>query len=317
MANLLTHLARGETALSITMSAVSSVLAVVTVPLYLGLAIAHFGVPGLAGPDLDGRDRGHGLRHDRRAAVDRHDLPRRRPAQAARSSRASNAWPSARSSWWPRERWSWSGTRWPGSFGDVAAAALTLNVAAMAVSFGCPRAARLGEPTGNRDLDGARDPQQRPGHRRGSTIIHGARHSRRRVQRVHVHHGRPVRPDGPLRATSGGGTTGHDVGQRHYDGDVGGEEIRDPGERPRSFDVRACCGYRCSRAPHCCSSSWCSSPVAAATRSPRSSSTPGSWSRGNLVEIGGVQAGKRRKLRHHPEWRDRGPPGDRRRTTRR
>jgi BASS family bile acid:Na+ symporter len=42
MANLLVHLARGETALSISMTALSSVFAVVTVPLYLGLAISHF-----------------------------------------------------------------------------------------------------------------------------------------------------------------------------------------------------------------------------------------------------------------------------------
>ena len=42
MANLLTHLARGETALSVTMTAISSVAAVVTVPLFLGLAIDHF-----------------------------------------------------------------------------------------------------------------------------------------------------------------------------------------------------------------------------------------------------------------------------------
>ena len=43
LANLLTHLARGDTALSITMTACSSVAAVVTVPLFLGLAIDHFG----------------------------------------------------------------------------------------------------------------------------------------------------------------------------------------------------------------------------------------------------------------------------------
>jgi BASS family bile acid:Na+ symporter len=42
MANLLVHLARGETALSVSMTALSSVAAVVTVPLYLGLAISHF-----------------------------------------------------------------------------------------------------------------------------------------------------------------------------------------------------------------------------------------------------------------------------------
>jgi bile acid:Na+ symporter, BASS family len=43
MANLLTHLARGEVALSVTMTAVSSVAALVTVPIYLGLAIDRFG----------------------------------------------------------------------------------------------------------------------------------------------------------------------------------------------------------------------------------------------------------------------------------
>jgi bile acid:Na+ symporter, BASS family len=42
-ANMLTHLARGDTALSVTMTAISSVCAVVTVPLFLALATAHFG----------------------------------------------------------------------------------------------------------------------------------------------------------------------------------------------------------------------------------------------------------------------------------
>jgi BASS family bile acid:Na+ symporter len=42
MANLLTHLARGDTALSVTMTAVSSLAAVVTVPLYLGASIRWF-----------------------------------------------------------------------------------------------------------------------------------------------------------------------------------------------------------------------------------------------------------------------------------
>lgn len=47
MANLLTHLARGDTALSITMTAISSVAAVVTVPLFLELSTDHFGASGL------------------------------------------------------------------------------------------------------------------------------------------------------------------------------------------------------------------------------------------------------------------------------
>lgn len=53
-ANLLTHLARGDTALSITMTAVSSVAAVVTVPLYLGLAIDHFGATFENDPEMVG-----------------------------------------------------------------------------------------------------------------------------------------------------------------------------------------------------------------------------------------------------------------------
>ena len=43
MANMYTSLAKGETALSVSLTAVSSVLCVITVPLYLGLADQHFG----------------------------------------------------------------------------------------------------------------------------------------------------------------------------------------------------------------------------------------------------------------------------------
>jgi bile acid:Na+ symporter, BASS family len=43
MANMLTHLSGGDTALSVTMTAISSIAAVVTVPLFLGLATDHFG----------------------------------------------------------------------------------------------------------------------------------------------------------------------------------------------------------------------------------------------------------------------------------
>jgi BASS family bile acid:Na+ symporter len=47
LANLLTHLARGDTALSISMTATSSVAAVITVPLFLKLAVDHFDATGL------------------------------------------------------------------------------------------------------------------------------------------------------------------------------------------------------------------------------------------------------------------------------
>ena len=48
LANLLTHLARGETALSVTLTATSSVLSVATIPLYVGLAIPYFDAQGLS-----------------------------------------------------------------------------------------------------------------------------------------------------------------------------------------------------------------------------------------------------------------------------
>jgi len=41
-ANMMTHLAKGDTALSVTMTALSSLAAVITTPLFLGLASAHF-----------------------------------------------------------------------------------------------------------------------------------------------------------------------------------------------------------------------------------------------------------------------------------
>lgn len=52
MANMLTHLGRGDTALSVTMTAVSSVMAVITIPVYLGLATEYFGAGSGADPDM-------------------------------------------------------------------------------------------------------------------------------------------------------------------------------------------------------------------------------------------------------------------------
>jgi bile acid:Na+ symporter, BASS family len=47
MANMLTHLSRGDTALSVTMTAISSVGALVTVPLFLELSTDHFDAAGV------------------------------------------------------------------------------------------------------------------------------------------------------------------------------------------------------------------------------------------------------------------------------
>lgn len=46
LANMLTHLAKGETALSVTMTAISSITAVVTIPLFFSLANEYFGAGG-------------------------------------------------------------------------------------------------------------------------------------------------------------------------------------------------------------------------------------------------------------------------------
>jgi BASS family bile acid:Na+ symporter len=146
LANLLTHLARGETALSITMSAVSSVAAAVTVPLYLGLAIAHFGAEGLATQISMGGIVATVFAMTVVPLSIGMTYRARRPEQAARLE--------------PRLKRVALGAfllvtlgavvlEWnkvAGSFGDVAVAALTLNVVAMAVSFGTARAARLGDP---------------------------------------------------------------------------------------------------------------------------------------------------------------------------
>ncbi|HEX2071433.1 MAG TPA: bile acid:sodium symporter family protein [Thermoleophilaceae bacterium] len=54
MANMLTHLGRGDTALSVTMTAISSIASVVTVPLFLGLATEHFGAGDLGDASMPG-----------------------------------------------------------------------------------------------------------------------------------------------------------------------------------------------------------------------------------------------------------------------
>jgi BASS family bile acid:Na+ symporter len=54
MANMLTHLSRGDTALSVTMTAVSSLAAVVTVPLFLELSVNHFGADGIGTISMPG-----------------------------------------------------------------------------------------------------------------------------------------------------------------------------------------------------------------------------------------------------------------------
>ncbi len=144
MANLLTHLARGETALSVTMTAVSSVMSVVTVPLFLGLAIGWFDADGL-GDDVSMLGivakvfaitlvplaigmRYRAVRPERAIALE----PRlKKAALGAFAVIVTGAIAS-------------EFDRVTESFGAVAPAALALNVAAMSISFTVARLANLG-----------------------------------------------------------------------------------------------------------------------------------------------------------------------------
>jgi len=142
MANLLTHLARGETALSVTMTAVSSVAAVVTVPLYLELAVSHFDAGFAADVSMLGTVA-------RVFAITIVPLSIGMAFRARRPDRAREIEPAIKrvslvvfvlvvagavASEWDRIT---------ESFASVAPAALALNVAAMSVSFAVARAARL------------------------------------------------------------------------------------------------------------------------------------------------------------------------------
>jgi len=142
-ANLLTHLAKGDVALSVTMTAVSSVAAVVTVPLYLGLSADHFGA-GNVTDDLSIL-----------GVVIRVFLITIVPLSAGMAVRARR--PERVQELEPRFRKVALGAfllvvagavaaesdKITENFTSVAAAALTLNVLAMTVSYTVARVARL------------------------------------------------------------------------------------------------------------------------------------------------------------------------------
>jgi BASS family bile acid:Na+ symporter len=142
MANLLTHLARGDTALSVSMTALSSLAAVITVPLYLTVAIAHFDAPVADGVGMLGVVArvfgitivplavGMRIRARRPAWAIAHEPRIKRAALVAFALVVVGA---VASEW---------GTV-TAHFAELAVAALTLNVAAMTVSFGVSRLARL------------------------------------------------------------------------------------------------------------------------------------------------------------------------------
>jgi BASS family bile acid:Na+ symporter len=143
MANLLTHLARGDTALSISMTGISSVAAVITVPLFLSLAIDHFGADGFD-EDIEmlgivarvllitviPLSFGMWLRARRPERVERYGDTVQRAAFAMFAAVVVGVIVAEHD-------------RVFENLDAVAAAAISLNLAAMALSFGVARAARL------------------------------------------------------------------------------------------------------------------------------------------------------------------------------
>jgi bile acid:Na+ symporter, BASS family len=144
MANLLTHLARGEVTLSVSMTAISSVAALVTVPLFLELAVERFGASLDAEVEMP-------------AVVARVFLITIVPLAAGMYVR--RRWPEWVARVYERARRlslalflavvvaavASEAEEALEHFADVAAAALALNVAAMGISFAVAQLARLGD----------------------------------------------------------------------------------------------------------------------------------------------------------------------------
>ena len=142
-ANLLTHLARGDVALSVTMTALSSIAAVATVPFYLDLAIDRFDAQGVTGDvsmlgvvarvfliTIVPLAIGMAIRGRKTDWVIRNEEKVKRIAIVAFVlvviAAVASEWDLLRD-----------------NFADVALAALTLNVLAMSLSFTIARLAKL------------------------------------------------------------------------------------------------------------------------------------------------------------------------------
>ena len=145
MANMLTHLANGDTALSITLTAISSAAAVLTVPLFLELATNHFGAEGfdddvgmlgivvrVLAITVVPLSIGMYVRSRAPVWVEAHERRVRAVAIAVFLAVVVGAIVAEYE-------------RVIDNLGEVALAAITLNVLAMALSFAISRIARLGE----------------------------------------------------------------------------------------------------------------------------------------------------------------------------
>ncbi|HEU4462460.1 MAG TPA: bile acid:sodium symporter, partial [Solirubrobacterales bacterium] len=144
MANMLTHLARGDTALSVTMTAISSVGAMVTVPLFLGVAGDHFGATEVGDVGMLGIV----LRVFAVTVVPvaiGMELRRRRPDWVARVHQRVRRASLALFAIVVLGAIVSENDTVRANLADVAGAALALNLAAMALSFSISKLARLGD----------------------------------------------------------------------------------------------------------------------------------------------------------------------------
>lgn len=144
MANVMTHLSRGDTALSISMTAISSVGAIVTVPFFLHVAAGHFGADDIGEVSMLGVVArifaitvipvaiGMEMRRRRPRWVEENYPLVQRLSLSLFALVVIGAIASEHDTVIE-------------SFAAVAGAALALNVAAMAISFGVSKAARLGD----------------------------------------------------------------------------------------------------------------------------------------------------------------------------
>ena len=144
MANMLTHLSRGDTALSVTMTAISSIGAIVTVPLFLELSTNHFGATGIGDVSTLG-------------VVARVFAITIIPVAIGMELRRRN--PAGVEAAYPRVRAIALGVfavvvagaiaseydTVAENLAEVAGAALALNLAAMTISYGISKLARLGD----------------------------------------------------------------------------------------------------------------------------------------------------------------------------
>ena len=193
MANLLTHLARGDTALSVTMTALSSLGALIVVPIYLNLAANHFSGSDIGDISMLG-------------VVARVFFITLVPL-------AIGMYIRERYPRWTEERKDQVKKAAFGAFvlvvigavaseidvlldnfTDVALATLALNVAAMSVSFTVAKLAQPLGPPSHRDRDGAGHPQLHARDRRRRNDQHRPGDSCGRLLGLHVHHRRPLRP---------------------------------------------------------------------------------------------------------------------------